>query len=120
MKLTGTQVILGFCVLALSGSMLIGQADEDGQRQRPRALQERRGNFDPEQRHSMREEFRRRFAEWLREHLGVSDDEEWKTVLQPRLEKVVALQRSGRGGRWRRVRSSAPAPSSGRRRRPAG
>jgi hypothetical protein len=49
-----------------------------------------RGNFDPEQ-------FRQRIAERMKEVLG-ANDEEWG-VIQPKLEKVMTLQRQSAGGR---------------------
>lgn len=48
-----------------------------------------RGNFDPAQ-------FRQQMTERMKEALGSSDDE-WK-VIEPRIEKVMQLQRDSRGG----------------------
>lgn len=48
-----------------------------------------RGGFDPEQ-------FRRRIAERMKEALGASDDE--FAVIQPKIEKVMDLQRQSGGG----------------------
>lgn len=48
-----------------------------------------RGNFDPEQ-------FRRRIAERMKEALGANDDE--FAVIQPKIEKVMNLQRQSAGG----------------------
>ena len=50
----------------------------------------RRGNFDPAQ-------MRQRMEERLKEELGASDDE-WK-ALQPKIEKVMELERDANGGR---------------------
>jgi hypothetical protein len=50
----------------------------------------RRGGFDPEQ-------FRQRMNDRMKTALGASDDE-WK-VLQPKIEKVMTLQRQSSGGR---------------------
>jgi hypothetical protein len=49
----------------------------------------RRGNFDPAQ-------MRERFMNNIKEQLGAADDE-WQ-VLQPKIEQVMAAQRTGRGG----------------------
>lgn len=48
-----------------------------------------RGNFDPEQ-------FRQRIAERMKEALGANDDE--FAVIQPKIEKVMDLQRQSAGG----------------------
>ena len=49
-----------------------------------------RGNFDPEQ-------MRQRMMDRYKEQLGVTDDAEWKVILE-RVEKVVAAQREARAG----------------------
>jgi hypothetical protein len=49
-----------------------------------------RRNFDPAQ-------FRERMMNRYKERLGIKDEEEWKAIL-PKLEKVMAVQRSARGG----------------------
>jgi hypothetical protein len=48
-----------------------------------------RGNFDPAQ-------MRERFATMIKEQLAPTDDE-WK-VIQPKLDKVMEMQRDARGG----------------------
>lgn len=72
---------LGLIVLAFSGSMLIGQANENADQNRRR---ERHG------------EFRRRIAERMRERLEVND-EEW-AALEPRIENIMRLRFSTRVG----------------------
>lgn len=93
---------LGLMVLAFSGSMLIGQENEDAgtDRSRQRGQREFRGrrgaDADPNERRARREEFRRRMAKRLQERLNVND-EEW-AVLEPHIEKVTQLQFSTRVG----------------------
>ena len=113
---------LGLIVLAFSGSMLIGQADENvGQDQRRERAQrdsrERRGgDLSPDERRARREEFRRRMAERMRERLEVND-EEW-AALEQRIEKIMQLQsrtRVGfRRGFGRRSRGGREFGESGR------
>jgi hypothetical protein len=48
-----------------------------------------RGNFDPAQ-------FRQQMEDRMKEQLGNPTDDEWK-VIQPKLEKVMTIQRESRG-----------------------
>ena len=72
--------------LALTASAVLGNAQENQQRDRGD-----RGNFNPE-------EFRQRMAERLKTALKVSD-EEWG-VISPLIEKVQTKQRDAMGGRF--------------------
>ena len=110
--------LLGLMLLAFSGSMLIGQADQNaGQDQRHERTQrdsrEHRGaNLSPDEWRARREEFRRRIAERMRERLEVNN-EEW-TALEPRIERILQLRSSTRVGFGRRSRSGREFGASGR------
>ncbi|HZZ42472.1 MAG TPA: hypothetical protein VFE58_06015 [Tepidisphaeraceae bacterium] len=73
-----------------------GNNDNGGNRT-DRGNRGNRGNFDPSQ-------FRQQMMDRMKEQLGSSDDE-WK-VLEPRIDKVMTLQRDARGGSMFRGRSS--------------
>ena len=119
MKRAKFRGLLGLVVLALTGSMLIGQGDQDTRRRSDRdqgEFRERsRGAFSSEDRQHLRAAIQQRIAERLRERLNLNDEE--AAVLQPHIEKVVKLQfsmrgRSGRGfgNRGRRNRPSPERP----------
>jgi hypothetical protein len=63
------------------------------------------GNFDPES-------FRQRINERMKEVMGASDDE-WM-VIQPKVEKVMALQRQTAGGRGMGMLFGRGGPGGGR------
>ena len=66
--------------------------EEPAAEERPAARARERGD-----RTQRMEQARRRAAEQMRRQLGASEDE-WKNVLQPRIEKVQQLQRQTRVG----------------------
>lgn len=66
-----------------------GNSSSSSTQQNDRGNRGSRRNFDPAQ-------FRQQMSERMKEMLGSSDDE-WK-VIEPRLDKVMQLQRETRGG----------------------
>jgi Spy/CpxP family protein refolding chaperone len=79
--------LLAVVLTALPASRAVAQ-DQPAQGQGGQG--QPRGNFDPEQ-------FRQRIAERMKEVMGASDDE-W-SVIQPKLDKVMQLQRQSASGR---------------------
>lgn len=99
-------IVAGLTVAVLLGAAWVGEAiSQEGPGGEPR--RER----DPEQMRQRMEQFRQQMSERMRESMGATK-EEWE-VLQPKIEKVTALQRQSRGGMMR-------GGPGGRDRRPGG
>jgi hypothetical protein len=85
------QVLMAIVAGAMSLGV-VGYAsaqDNSGNNNNNNGQQRQRGNFDPSQ-------WRQQIMDRMKEQLGSSDDE-WK-VLEPRVQKVMDLQRDTRGG----------------------
>jgi hypothetical protein len=85
------KMVMVLALAAIAAGGFIGQAIS--QETRPAST---RKAHDREQMHQRMEESRQRAQEWMKEAMGVND-EEWK-VLQPKIEKVQTLSRQVRFG----------------------